>query len=67
LTLGLSNITDNVGVVQRLLGWEHHRIERRHGHPRHDRDAAWYYPDPKPAAADTKDHIAFLKGVEVSR
>ena len=29
------------------------------------RDAAWYYPEPKPAAAEIKDRIAFWKGVEV--
>lgn len=28
-------------------------------------DAAWYYPDPKPAAAEIRDRIAFWKGVEV--
>jgi uncharacterized protein (DUF427 family) len=28
-------------------------------------DAAWYYPDPKPAANNIKDHIAFWKGVTV--
>jgi len=28
-------------------------------------DAAWFYPDPKPAAAQIKDHIAFWKGVHV--
>lgn len=28
-------------------------------------DAAWYYPDPKDAAAAIKDRIAFWKGVEV--
>lgn len=28
-------------------------------------DAAWYYPDPKPAAADIKDRIAFWRGVTV--
>jgi uncharacterized protein (DUF427 family) len=27
--------------------------------------AAWYYPDPKPEAANIKGHIAFWKGVEV--
>jgi len=32
-----------------------------------NRDAAWFYPEPKPAAAEIKDHIAFWKGVEVSR
>jgi uncharacterized protein (DUF427 family) len=30
-----------------------------------NRNAAWYYPDPKPAAAEIKDRIAFWKGVEV--
>ncbi len=29
-------------------------------------DAAWYYPDPKDAAAEIKDHVAFWRGVEVS-
>ncbi len=28
-------------------------------------DAAWYYPDPLPAAAQIKDRIAFWKGVVV--
>lgn len=28
-------------------------------------DAAWYYADPKSAAAEIKDRIAFWKGVEV--
>jgi uncharacterized protein (DUF427 family) len=28
-------------------------------------NAAWYYPDPKPAAAEIRDRIAFWKGVEV--
>lgn len=29
-------------------------------------DAAWYYPDPKPAAAEIRDRIAFWRGVVVS-
>ena len=29
-------------------------------------DAAWYYPDPKPQAANIKGRVAFWKGVEVS-
>jgi uncharacterized protein (DUF427 family) len=29
-------------------------------------DAAWYYPDPKPAAAEIKDHVAFWKGVKIT-
>jgi uncharacterized protein (DUF427 family) len=32
-----------------------------------NRDAAWYYPDPLPAAGAIKDHVAFWRGVEVSR
>jgi len=28
-------------------------------------NAAWYYPEPKPAAAEIKNHIAFWKGVRV--
>jgi uncharacterized protein (DUF427 family) len=28
-------------------------------------NAAWYYPDPKAAASEIKDRIAFWKGVEV--
>lgn len=30
-----------------------------------NRDAAWYYPDPKPAAAEIADRIAFWRGVTV--
>ena len=29
-------------------------------------DAAWYYPEPKDAAAEIRDRIAFWKGVEVT-
>jgi len=29
--------------------------------------AAWYYPDPKPAAKQIKDHVAFWKGVKVEK
>jgi uncharacterized protein (DUF427 family) len=28
-------------------------------------DAAWYYPEPKPKAAEIKGHVAFWKGVRV--
>jgi uncharacterized protein (DUF427 family) len=28
-------------------------------------NAAWYYPEPKPAAAEIKNRIAFWKGVNV--
>lgn len=30
-------------------------------------DAAWFYPDPKPAAANIKGRVAFWKGVRVER
>jgi uncharacterized protein (DUF427 family) len=30
-------------------------------------DAAWYYPAPKDAAKQIKNHIAFWKGVSVQR
>ena len=32
-----------------------------------NRDAAWFYPAPKDAAKEIKDHVAFWKGVEVTR
>ena len=28
-------------------------------------DAAWYYPEPKSAASEIRDHVAFWKGVKV--
>ena len=31
----------------------------------HNADAAWYYPEPKDAASQIKDHVAFWKGVTV--
>jgi len=30
-----------------------------------NKDAAWFYPDPKPAAIKIKKYIAFWKGVEI--
>ena len=30
-------------------------------------NAAWFYPEPKEAAANIKDHVAFWKGVTVER
>lgn len=29
-------------------------------------NAAWFYPDPKPAAAEIRGRVAFWKGVEVT-
>lgn len=29
-------------------------------------DAAWYYPDPKPAASQITGRVAFWKGVQVT-
>ena len=30
-----------------------------------NKDAAWYYPDPKPAAKNIAGYVAFWKGVKV--
>lgn len=30
-----------------------------------NRDAAWYYPDPKPEASEVANRIAFWKGVTI--
>lgn len=30
-------------------------------------DAAWYYPDPKPAARKIKGYVAFWRGVEIEK
>jgi uncharacterized protein (DUF427 family) len=30
-----------------------------------NKDAAWYYPEPKQAAQNIKGHVAFWKGVRV--
>lgn len=32
-----------------------------------NRDAAWYYPDPKPAAKQIQGYVAFWKGVSVEQ
>lgn len=31
-----------------------------------NKDAAWYYQDPSPAAAEITDRVAFWRGVKVS-
>jgi uncharacterized protein (DUF427 family) len=31
-----------------------------------NRDAGWYYPAPKDAAREIKDHVAFWRGVTIS-
>lgn len=35
-------------------------------HGKTNTDAAWYYPEPKEAAGEITDRIAFWKGVEVA-
>lgn len=30
-----------------------------------NKDAAWYYPDPKPAAEQVRGRVAFWKGVKI--
>ena len=32
-----------------------------------NKDAAWYYPETKPAASEIQDYIAFWRGVKVER
>lgn len=32
-----------------------------------NKGAAWYYPNPFPAAAEIKDRVAFWRGVEVTK
>ena len=32
-----------------------------------NKDAAWFYPAPKDAAKEIKDHVAFWKGVTVEK
>jgi uncharacterized protein (DUF427 family) len=32
-----------------------------------NKDAVWYYPEPKPAAAAVRDRVAFWKGVTVAQ
>ncbi|MCZ8192438.1 MAG: DUF427 domain-containing protein [Microcystis sp. LE19-338.1B] len=32
-----------------------------------NKDAAWYYPDPKPKAQNIKGYIAFWRGVQVDK
>lgn len=32
-----------------------------------NQDAAWYYPDPKPAARKLRSFVAFWRGVEVMK
>ena len=31
-----------------------------------NRDAGWYYPEPREAAQNIKDHVSFWRGVQVS-
>jgi len=45
---------------------ERHRLlPRRRGRGQVNKDAAWYYPEPKPEAANIAGYIAFWKGVKV--
>lgn len=32
-----------------------------------NKDAAWYYPQPKDAAKQIKDHVAFWRGVTIEK
>ena len=52
--------------AQTVCGW---KGEARYYHVFADgqtnHDAAWYYPEPQPAAAAIRDRVAFWKGVQV--
>ncbi len=32
-----------------------------------NKDVAWYYPNPKSAAANIKDYVAFWRGVKIEK
>jgi len=32
-----------------------------------NKDAAWYYPSPKQAAAEIRNHVAFWHGVNIEK
>jgi uncharacterized protein (DUF427 family) len=34
---------------------------------KNNRDAAWFYPEPRPAAKQIKGYVAFWKGVKVEK
>jgi uncharacterized protein (DUF427 family) len=34
---------------------------------RKNASAAWYYPEPKPAAKQIKDYVAFWRGVKIEK
>lgn len=34
---------------------------------KNNENAAWFYPDPKEAAQEIKDHVAFWKGVKIEK
>ena len=44
---------------------EGHRVTTRRGATGKRTDAAWYYPDPKPAAKNIAGYVAFWKGIKV--
>ena len=54
----------NTTTICRWKGTAHYHSLKVEG--AENRDAAWYYPDPKPEAEALRDRIAFWKGVEVS-
>jgi uncharacterized protein (DUF427 family) len=32
-----------------------------------NKDAAWFYPEPKPAASHIKGHVAFWRGIKIEK
>ena len=57
-------LTDSATTTR--CGWKGEaRYHSLHVDGAENKDAAWYYPDPKAAAAEIRDRIAFWKGVKV--
>ena len=72
LFLGIASIT-NAQMNQYLQGIEALKgkdtvkaVDLFKESVKENRDAARYYPEPKEAAANIKDHIAFWKGVQIT-
>jgi uncharacterized protein (DUF427 family) len=65
--------SDTTEMVEGNLYFPESSLKREYFRPsflvdgQENQDAAWYYPDPKPAARNVKNHVAFWRGVEVEK
>ncbi len=55
-----SSTTTTVCSLKRTAHYHHLVVDGQE-----NRDAVWYYPNPKEASANIKDHLAFWRGVRV--